>query len=125
MIIFDGDLRRPTVHRRFQNINRDTGLSNYLSDNTATLESVIQTTGINGLDVITSGPIPPNPSELLDSPRMKDSIEKAKEIYDIILVDCPPVLMVADTPIISTVVDMAILVAVSYTHLPLPTSDLV
>ena len=115
VLIVDGDLRRPTLHRRFKNITRDTGLSNYLSDNTETLGAVTQTSGVSGVDVITSGPIPPNPSELLDSPRMKDGIEKAKDIYDIILVDCPPVLMVADTPIISTVVDMAILVVDSFT----------
>ena len=114
VIIFDGDLRRPTVHRRFKNISRDIGLSNYLSDNTTKLDSVTQNTDVKGVNVVTSGPIPPNPSELLDSNRMKEAIKIAKENYDIILVDCPPVLMVADTPIISTFVDMAILVVDSF-----------
>ena len=115
VIMFDGDLRRPTVHRRFQNTSRDVGLSNYLSDNTLSLDSVLQNTSIDGVRVVTSGPIPPNPSELLDSARMKEAVNEAKSIADIVLIDCPPVLMVADTPIISTLVDMAILVVDSFT----------
>lgn len=115
VIIFDGDLRRPTVHRRFVSANRDIGLSNYLSDTEISLKEVLQNSGVNGIKVVTSGPIPPNPSELLNSIRMKQAIEEAKAVADIILVDCPPVLMVADTPIISTVVDMAILVVDAFT----------
>ncbi len=115
VVMFDGDLRRPTVHRRFKNVSRDIGLSNYLSDNTTSLESVLQDTDIDGVRVVTSGPIPPNPSELLDSVRMKQAITEAKSVADIVLIDCPPVLMVADTPIISTLVDMAVLVVDSFT----------
>ena len=80
VIMFDGDLRRPTVHRRFQNTSRDVGLSNYLSDNTLSLDSVLQNTEIDGVRVVTSGPIPPNPSELLDSVRMKEAVNEANWI---------------------------------------------
>ena len=107
-------MRRPTLHRRFATANRDVGLSNYLSDSSMTLNSSLQNTNIENVKVITSGPIPPNPSELLGSERMEELIKEAKAEFDIIMIDCPPVLMVADTPIISTVADMAILVVDSF-----------
>lgn len=76
------------------------------------IEDVIQVAG-SDLTVITSGPIPPNPSELLGSKRMKDLLEVLKKRYDIVLIDAPPVGLVTDAAILSAIVDGIILVVAS------------
>src|SRR5690625_2409712 len=85
------------------------GLSNLLIRESS-LEEVITETDVPYLDAITSGPIPPNPSELLGSNRMKSLLEKLKEDYDFIIFDSPPALAVTDSKILSTIVDGILLV---------------
>jgi capsular exopolysaccharide synthesis family protein len=110
VLLVDADLRRPRIQRVVESKN-EVGLSSYLSGN-ATADRLIGATGVPGLDVITSGPIPPNPSELLDSPRLSDLFDELeqRERYDHIIVDSPPALLVADGIILSTKVDATILV---------------
>jgi len=108
VLLIDADMRKPTVHYTFR-LENIRGLSNLLIDE-ATLEEAINRTNINNLHIITCGPIPPNPSELLGSNRMKNVIKKAQEQYDIILIDTPPVLAVTDAQVLSNIVDGAILV---------------
>ncbi len=93
-ILIGGDLRKPKLHEDF-NINKDIGLSNYLI-NKASLEEIINKTNIETLDVIASGPTPPNPAELLDSQKMQDLINKLNKIYDYVIIDTPPIGLVTD-----------------------------
>ena len=108
--IIDGDLRRPTVHKLFSAVNRDPGLSNYLADVDAELSSVIQASDVDGVDVISGGPSPPNPSELLGSPKMAAMLEQLSQQYDAVLLDSPPVLLVADGSIMASQVDGVVVV---------------
>jgi len=110
VLLMDADLRRPRIQRVVASKN-EVGLSSYLSGN-ATADRLISATEVPGLDVITSGPIPPNPSELLDSPRLTDLFDELEQRgrYDHIIVDSPPALLVADGIILSTKVDATILV---------------
>lgn len=108
VLLIDADLRKPTVHYTFR-LDNLKGLSNILV-NEARLEEAAYATGINDLDVISSGPIPPNPSELLGSRRMESFIQEASKLYDYIIFDTPPVLAVTDAQILANIVDGTILV---------------
>ena len=108
VILIDADLRKPTAHHNFALTNR-WGLTSVTSQQ-CQLEEAIQTTDVPNLDVITSGPIPPNPAEILASKRMKAVIEQLKLIYDVILIDTPPLLAVTDAQIVATSCDGVILV---------------
>ncbi len=110
VITIDGDLRRPTVHKLFSAVNREPGLSNYLADLNAELSSVIQHTEVDGVDVISGGPSPPNPAELLDSPKMALLLQELSQQYDAVLLDSPPVLLVADGSIMASQVDGVVVV---------------
>src|SRR5699024_7237720 len=74
------------------------------------IEHVVNSTSIECLDVISSGPIPPNPAELLASNKMKEILTKAKGLYDIIIFDTPPILAVTDAQVIGNIVDGSIIV---------------
>ena len=93
-VILGLDLRKPKIFDDF-NIQNDTGIVNYLIGQ-KTLDEVIQSTHIPFLDVITSGPIPPNPSELILSDAMKEMMQELKKKYDYIILDTPPVGLVSD-----------------------------
>jgi capsular exopolysaccharide synthesis family protein len=111
VIIVDTDLRKPMQHRFFKMTNFS-GLSNILTGEIE-LEEGLRETGIEGLKIITSGTMPPNPSELLGSKRMEEVINKLEEEADYILVDSPPVIAVSDPIILSNKVDGVILVVAS------------
>ena len=111
VLIMDCDMRNPTVHKNF-NLSNKVGLSSCISMGTAVADAV-QETGIEGLDALTSGVIPPNPSELLGSERMQNILQRAKEEYDYVLIDTPPVMPVTDALIVSRFVDGMILVIAS------------
>lgn len=100
VVLVDADLRRPSIHKFFQMTN-DRGLSSLLLPDGASLEHVLRPTGIEGLSILTSGVIPPNPSELLASPKMQELIEQLRTKNDMIIFDTPPVLVVADTVILA------------------------
>ena len=108
VLIMDCDMRNPTVHKNF-NLSNKVGLSSCISMGTAVADSV-QATGIEGLDALTAGVIPPNPSELLGSERMQNILQRAKEEYDYVLIDTPPVLPVTDSLVLGRMVDGLILV---------------
>ena len=94
VILIAGDLRRSKLHKTFQ-VPNDVGLSNYLS-NQFTAEDIINHSNQKNLDFITSGPVPPNPSELLHSIRMVELINKLKLTYEIIMIDTAPIGLVSD-----------------------------
>ncbi|WP_424769268.1 CpsD/CapB family tyrosine-protein kinase [Paenibacillus sp. sgz302251] len=108
VVLIDADLRKPTAHQTFSISNR-WGLSSVISKQ-CSLEEVIQMTDIPNMDVITSGAIPPNPAEMMASQRMTSLIEQLRGMYDVILIDTPPLLAVTDAQIIATKSDGVILV---------------
>ena len=105
VLLVDADLRRPTVAATFGDDRTTVGLTNYLSDNKKEISDVIKTSGIPNLDIITSGPIPPNPAELLGSGIMTELIDKLKSVYDLVIFDVPPFLMVTDAQVLLSKVD--------------------
>ena len=107
MLVIDGDMRKPRVHRIF-NYENGIGLSNYLSGH-GDLESIIQESEVPNLFYIPSGPVPPNPSELLGSNLFKNMLESVEARFDHILVDSPPVLGFADAIILATCMNGVIL----------------
>lgn len=107
-LLLDADLRRPTTHYTFE-VNNQKGLSTAIV-NEAPLESVIRETDIENLDIVTSGPVPPNPSELIASNKMEHFFKTVKMQYDMVIVDSPPILAVTDGQLLSKLVDGTILV---------------
>jgi capsular exopolysaccharide synthesis family protein len=112
-LLVDSDLRRPMLHRIFQLPNR-TGLSNVLlAPVTQVNQAVIQSTGVANLQVITSGPIPPNPSELVGSARMSQVVAELRDLADVVIFDSPPVLSATDAALLANRLDGTLLVAES------------
>lgn len=99
VVLIDCDLRRPRVNKALR-IDLSPGLTNVLTENSH-VEDIIRPTAQPGLDVITAGPIPPNPVDLLDSAHMQTLLRDLEERYDHILVDAPPALGFSDVPIIT------------------------
>ncbi|MDQ3019409.1 MAG: polysaccharide biosynthesis tyrosine autokinase [Bacteroidota bacterium] len=108
VLLVDCDLRKPRIHSIFD-FDRYPGLSDYLFSN-ASLEEIIRKTKLENLEVVPSGTIPPNPSELLGSKQMKDFLEKMKLKYDFIIIDSPPYISVTDAEILFRITDGTILV---------------
>lgn len=114
-LLIDADLRKPTQHKIFEQMNVK-GLSNLIAGQ-VTLEETIKSNVQPGLDLLTSGPVPPNPAELLGSLAMENLLIRLSEMYDLVLLDTPPVLAVADSQILGNLVDGSLLVVNSkFTH---------
>lgn len=109
VLLIDADLRRPTVQATFRKLNL-AGVTTVLTGKT-TAEQVVEDTYVNNLSVITSGPVPPNPSELLNSKRMGQLIDWSRENFDIIVLDAPPVLAVSDVQVLVPKTDGVVVVA--------------
>ncbi|WP_137664023.1 CpsD/CapB family tyrosine-protein kinase [Enterococcus hulanensis] len=111
VLLVDGDLRRATAGKYFNSFStRAKGLSSLLSNSRSMLEEAIQSTQVKNLDFLPAGPIPPNPSELLNSNRLNEILERLEEQYDFVIIDSPPLLVVTDAQIFSSKVDGVILV---------------
>ncbi|GAA0606302.1 CpsD/CapB family tyrosine-protein kinase [Virgibacillus siamensis] len=108
VLLVDADMRKPTVHYTFR-LDNLTGLSNLLVGDSS-IQQAVNETDVENLDVISCGPIPPNPSELLGSKKMEQMINEASMTYDIILFDTPPVLAVTDAQILANLSDGSLLV---------------
>jgi len=109
VLVIDGDLRKPRIHKIFQLPNR-IGLTDYFLHAQERLNGVIKKTEIKSLFVITSGNLPPNPSELLGSERMQEVVETLSSHFDPIFIDTPPLLAVTDALVLAPRVDGVILV---------------
>jgi len=107
VIIIDADLRKPTQYRFFRMTNH-TGLSKILTDKIE-FDEGLRTTKIKGVQ-LSSGPIPPNPAELIGSAKMKEVIKTARAKADLVLIDTPPVIAVTDTTVLADKVDGFVLV---------------
>ncbi len=108
VIIVDSDLRRPVQHQIFGR-KRHSGVTNFLVNGPSLIE-LIQETDISNLSILTSGPIPPNPSELLGSARMGELIALLRERADTVIFDVPPVIAVTDACVMASRLDGVILV---------------
>lgn len=111
VLLVDSDLRRPTLHSFF-NVDKMYGLSNVLIGSLS-FNDVIKRTEVENLDLITAGDIPPNPAEMVASERMRMFLEEARNRYDVVLLDSPPVVAVTDAAILTTRADATILVVSS------------
>lgn len=109
VLVIDTDLRRPRLHVAF-NLPHEVGLSSVLTRE-VTAEQAIQSSGVENLDVLVSGPIPSNPTELMLTERFRDVIDELTEKYDRVIFDSPPTLPVTDSAILSGFVDGVIFVA--------------
>lgn len=112
VLLIDGDLRRPTINIKLPGIQKLPGLSNYLTRQNS-LQDVVQVCNLDAsiqIHVIASGRIPPNPVELLSSPRMAKALEVLKRSYDYILIDLPPVSEVSDALAVAKITDGMLLV---------------
>lgn len=108
ILLIDADMRKPTMHYTFS-IRNNRGLSTVLT-NQSHIKDSINKTGVPGLDLLSCGPIPTNPAELLSSNAMTSLLEYLKEKYDMIIIDSPPILSVTDSQILANKCDGSILV---------------
>jgi len=99
VLLCDFDLRRPSLHKIF-NMDNSKGISTYLAGK-SNFQDIIHASNIEGLDVMITGPIPPNPAELLETDNMNDLFTKARMDYDFVIIDTPPVALVTDAMLIS------------------------
>jgi len=112
-LLIDADLRKPTGHYTFQ-LPNTVGLTSVLTKQVELMEAV-QMTDVENLYILTSGPIPPNPAELLASASMEYLLKEAYNSFDFILFDTPPILAVTDAQVLANIVDGSILVTSSGT----------
>ncbi len=108
VVLADCDLRRPTIHQLF-GIGNATGLTSVLIDSAAK-EFPFADSGISSLRLLPSGPLPPNPSELLGSRRMTELIDQLKAQADLVLFDSPPIIAVTDAAVLATKMDGVLLI---------------
>jgi protein-tyrosine kinase len=101
--LIDSDLRRPSLHRVFD-LENDRGLTTALLEDLP-FADVARTTRVANLSVLTSGPLPPNPAELVGSKRMRELVEGAASSFDVLLCDSPPVVAVSDPVALATQCD--------------------
>ena len=102
--LIDADLRRPTLHKWFT-VDNQNGLTHLIVQPQINLNGILKETKTRGLTVLTAGDLPPNPSEMLGSNKMSNIIQEIKKIQDVIIVDTPPVLAVADAAVLAPAMD--------------------
>ncbi len=108
VLLLDFDMHKPKVHQSMQ-LNNDVGLSTFIVGKN-TLKEIIQETELANFSVITAGPIPPNASELVLSPRVNELFTQLKEQYDYIIIDTPPVMLISDSMVLLRSVDIGLFV---------------
>ncbi|MCO7176717.1 CpsD/CapB family tyrosine-protein kinase [Sporolactobacillus kofuensis] len=113
VLLIDADTRKPTQHRFFDRNNRK-GLTNVLTGQ-AKASSVLRSTILDQLYLMTSGPVPPNPADLLSSAEMEDVIRQAEEHFDQVIIDSPPILAVTDARLLANLCDGILMVVKSGT----------
>ena len=107
--LVDADLRRPTIHELF-GLSNERGLTTLMAGDESSYEAATHATDVSRLRVLTSGPLPPNPAELLASPRMRAILAGLLEQVDLVVIDSPPLQAVTDAAVLSSLVDGTVLV---------------
>ena len=112
VVLVGADLRNPQLHKMLQISKHQKGVTNYLHDTVTTVDDIIQNGAQYNLkcDLIFSGAIPPNPAELLSNGRFELLLEELKKVYDIVVVDTAPTLLVTDTSLIANLSDVIVFV---------------
>lgn len=108
VLIIDADLRNPSIHKMFNKPNTF-GLTDVLTGKKE-LKKCVQTTEIESLQILTTGTIPPNPGEMLESKKMRDFLEDVSDYYDYIFIDTPPIGIIMDAGVLANDADGTILV---------------
>jgi polysaccharide biosynthesis transport protein len=108
VLLIDADLRNASIHRKL-NCSNELGLSNYLTGHKLP-EEVVQSTDTEGLVVMASGPLPPNPVELLSGPRLVSLLTLGQQSFDIVVIDGPPIMGLADAPLLASMANATLLV---------------
>jgi capsular exopolysaccharide synthesis family protein len=115
VVILDGDMRRPTIHKLFH-LQRDVGLTQVVTD-TATLDEALQPTNIKGLLALATGPLPPNPPEVLNSQRVRLLVDELAQRFDYVIIDTPPAAGLSDVAVLAGFVDgILMVVSADETH---------
>jgi capsular exopolysaccharide synthesis family protein len=114
VILVDTDLRRPTVHTFF-GMSNERGVTMALVNSDTLIDTYIQTTDVHNLSVMASGPIPPNPAELLGSQRMTQVVDELKGLFDVVIFDSPPVLAVVDANLLARSCDATLMIVLAAT----------
>jgi len=109
VLLVDTDLRKPGLHNLFK-LSNEYGVTTLFRDEAATVRSVTQDTELNGLNIITSGALPPNPAELLGSQRWRAILERLKAEADLVILDSPPLQAVTDAALLAATVDGTVFV---------------
>lgn len=104
VLLVDADLRKPAIHQTFRLRNND-GLTTMLMQRKTELSDLVYKTHTEGLSIVTSGPIPPNPADLLSSKRMEKVLKEMEDMFDLVIFDMPPVLAVTDAQVLGSLVD--------------------
>ena len=112
VLFVDADMRKSILTGRYKIKNAKRGLSHYLSGQCA-LDEAVSVTNVERLHMVIAGPVPPNPSELLESRRFKRFIEEMRKVYEYIIIDCPPLGSVVDALIVGRMSDGVALVVAS------------
>jgi succinoglycan biosynthesis transport protein ExoP len=108
VLLIDADLRKPSLHTKLKLANSN-GLTNYLTG-VSTPPQLLQATDLRNLAFMASGPVPPNAADLLGSARLHSLLSVGLEVFDLIVVDSPPVMGLADAPLLSSAVSATIFV---------------
>jgi capsular exopolysaccharide synthesis family protein len=108
-VLVDADLRNPSLQKEFDGLHNSTGLTNLLTS-AGTLAEVVQDSGTPNLTIITSGPLPPSPAELLGTQTFHRTVAAISAGFDIVIIDGPPVMGLADAPLIAAAVNATLLV---------------
>jgi tyrosine-protein kinase Etk/Wzc len=122
VLLIGGDIRNPQLHKYFDKVSKRTrGVTDFLTDDHVKLKDLIITSSTNkSLDILVSGPIPPNPAELWMQDRTKTLFEEAKDLYDLVIVDSAPTILVTDTLLINKYADVtAYVTRADYTDMSL------
>ncbi|MCB0429412.1 MAG: polysaccharide biosynthesis tyrosine autokinase [Flavobacteriales bacterium] len=117
VVLVGADMRRPRIFQDFK-LNNEKGLSNYLIGSMG-LNEIVQHTGIQNLDIISAGPLPPNPAELLESGQFKQLMDELRSNYNIVIIDTPPMGLVTDALLITDLADVILfMIRFNYTKKP-------
>jgi len=109
VLLVDCDLRRPSVHKLFDQTNR-VGLTDMMLQASAQWDSAAQPTQTANLSILSSGSLPPNPAELLGSERLRQLLDRLRSSYDMVIIDSPPMLPITDATVLARVVDGVLLI---------------